>query len=258
MNLKDSGIRYTGWICAPQTGEYTFYMQNNNDAELFLSPTYSDADKQSLIFNTSNSTSWYDTVSAPQFMVGGDWYWIEVHYIKNSATNGRIRVAWSDDGYPIGSSPQIITSNNLRPNTPLATSTPTITTTPTTTDTATATSTPTMVPCVYNGTGILGAYYEDDAPPSFSNLLKVQLDDNIDFDWAYGSPSGIRNDDFAVRWSGYVLPKYPGDYTFYTRTDDGVRLYVDGVRVIDAWGDMSATTKTSDIVTFTTCSRRVL
>ena len=34
----------------------------------------------------------------------------------------------------------------------------------------------------------------------------------------------------------------PGDYEFAVTADDGVRLYVDGVRVIDRWIDQAPTT----------------
>ena len=34
----------------------------------------------------------------------------------------------------------------------------------------------------------------------------------------------------------------PGDYEFAATADDGVRLYVDGVRVIDKWIDQGPTT----------------
>ncbi len=257
-SLRDSGLRYTGWICAPQSADYTFYMINNNDAEIYLSPTYSESNKSSILFHSTNSSTWADRPSGPHYLVGGDWYWFEVHYIKNSNNNGSIRVAWSG-GTDIGGSPVVIDSEFLMPAGALPTSTPTITVTPTVTDTPTPTNTATLAPCTADGTGILGAYYEDYAPPSFSNLVKVQLDDNIDFNWGYGSPSSIRTDDFAVRWTGYVIPKYPGEvYTFYTRSDDGARLYVDGNSIIstNAWRDMSATTYTSDTVSFTTCAAK--
>jgi hypothetical protein len=57
-------------------------------------------------------------------------------------------------------------------------------------------------------------------------------------DWGYGSPaSGIINDDnFSARWVGNFNFD-AGDYQFQARTDDGVRVYIDGLRVIDAWSD---------------------
>ncbi len=44
-----------------------------------------------------------------------------------------------------------------------------------------------------------------------------------------------RDNDFSVRWSGTVTPKYSQTYTFSTQTDDGVRLWVNGQQIIDNW-----------------------
>jgi hypothetical protein len=60
----------------------------------------------------------------------------------------------------------------------------------------------------------------------------------LDVDWGNGSPaSGIVNDDnFSARWVGTFYFD-EGNYVFQTRSDDGVRVYIDGLRVIDAWSD---------------------
>ncbi|GAH97739.1 unnamed protein product, partial [marine sediment metagenome] len=44
----------------------------------------------------------------------------------------------------------------------------------------------------------------------------------------------------AVRWTGWVEARHSESYTFYTRTDDGVRLWVDGKLIIDRWVDQGA------------------
>ena len=38
-----------------------------------------------------------------------------------------------------------------------------------------------------------------------------------------------------VRWSGQVQPFTSESYTFYTTTDEGVRLWVDHLLLIDRW-----------------------
>ncbi|MBN1479230.1 hypothetical protein JXA70_03045 [candidate division KSB1 bacterium] len=40
---------------------------------------------------------------------------------------------------------------------------------------------------------------------------------------------------FSLRWTGHVVPEYSESYTFYTFTDDGVRLWVNGQKLIDDW-----------------------
>jgi hypothetical protein len=38
-----------------------------------------------------------------------------------------------------------------------------------------------------------------------------------------------------VRWSGQVQPRFSGEYTFITSSDDGIRVWVDGSLIIDDW-----------------------
>ena len=42
-------------------------------------------------------------------------------------------------------------------------------------------------------------------------------------------------DNFQIRWSGRIVPRATEAVTFYTQTDDGVRLYINGALVIDHW-----------------------
>jgi hypothetical protein len=44
-----------------------------------------------------------------------------------------------------------------------------------------------------------------------------------------------------VRWTGEVEPLYSETYTFYTTSDDGVRLWVNSQLVVDSWIDQSPT-----------------
>ncbi len=48
-------------------------------------------------------------------------------------------------------------------------------------------------------------------------------------------------DTFTVRWAGKVEPLYSQTYTFYTTTDDGVRLWVNNQLIIDKWIDQGPT-----------------
>jgi hypothetical protein len=70
----------------------------------------------------------------------------------------------------------------------------------------------------------------------------VRIDPTVDYDWGSGSPDpSISSDHFTVRWTGAVQPQFNEPYTFYTTTDDGVRLWVNGQLIIDEWVDQSAT-----------------
>jgi hypothetical protein len=76
----------------------------------------------------------------------------------------------------------------------------------------------------------------------------TRYDAAVDFDWGNGSPgAGVPADNFSVRWTR-TLGFTPGTYRFYASCDDGVRVLVDGVRVVNAWRDQNLpNTTTGDI-----------
>jgi len=66
-------------------------------------------------------------------------------------------------------------------------------------------------------------------------MADVQIADSINFDWGRKSPSTqIRNDRFSARWTSKNIFEQ-GLYRFYTDSDDGVRIFVDGEKVLDHW-----------------------
>ncbi len=66
---------------------------------------------------------------------------------------------------------------------------------------------------------------------------------DVSYNYGSGAPSGtnLPNDNFSVTWTRAVALSAPGAVKVDTSTDDGVRAFVDGQRVIDAWVDGSAT-----------------
>jgi len=64
----------------------------------------------------------------------------------------------------------------------------------------------------------------------------------VNFDWGSGSPdASIGADTFSARWMGQVQAQFTETYTFYTVSDDGVRLWVNGQLVVDSWVDQGPT-----------------
>ncbi len=47
--------------------------------------------------------------------------------------------------------------------------------------------------------------------------------------------AALAGDTYSVRWTGFVQPHFSQTYTFRTNTDDGVRLWVNGVQIINRW-----------------------
>ena len=62
-------------------------------------------------------------------------------------------------------------------------------------------------------------------------------DSNIDFNWGSGAPAaGLPSDNFSVRWTRQLVYS-AGTYRFTVEVDDGARVWVDGVLIIDQWRD---------------------
>ena len=75
----------------------------------------------------------------------------------------------------------------------------------------------------------------------------VRNDRAIAFNWGLGWPNPkISADHFSVRWTRTVNLNQ-GTYRFSVRTDDGARLFVDNVLVIDQWHPASGETYVVDV-----------
>lgn len=87
------------------------------------------------------------------------------------------------------------------------------------------------------GTGLSATYFDN---RDFTGASVTRIDPTIDFTWTGSPASGIGVDTFSVRWTGQVQPQFTGTYTFYTVSDDGVRLWVNGQQLVDRWTNHSA------------------
>jgi hypothetical protein len=78
----------------------------------------------------------------------------------------------------------------------------------------------------------LGSYYNG---INFDTLVFTRYDDTINFNWRTKSPDPrIDSDNFSIRWQGnFYFDSYL--YEFTAIADDGVRVYLDGEKIIDAW-----------------------
>lgn len=80
-----------------------------------------------------------------------------------------------------------------------------------------------------------GAYIAD--PNLQGQPVLIRNDQDINFDWGTGAPAaGMPVNNFSVIWIR-TLSFVTSAYRFNAVVDDGMRLYVDGVLVIDAWQD---------------------
>lgn len=67
---------------------------------------------------------------------------------------------------------------------------------------------------------------------------KVVVDNEVNFMWNDKGPfEDFPENNFSVRWTGYLKPDKSETYTFDVGSDDGVRLYIDDELVINDWSD---------------------
>ncbi|RKH46060.1 DNRLRE domain-containing protein [Corallococcus sicarius] len=104
------------------------------------------------------------------------------------------------------------------------------------------------LPTSSGGTGLLGQYFTG---ANFQTLTVERTDPTVNFDWTTNAPvSGVPADGFSVRWTGQVMPLYSQTYTFFTQSDDGVRLWVNGQQLVNNWTD-HASVENSGTITLT-------
>lgn len=81
--------------------------------------------------------------------------------------------------------------------------------------------------------GLRAEYFAD---VGFRRFRLSRVERTVNHSWEGAAPApGMPADHFSVRWTGKVTPRSSGLYSFSTVTDDGVRLWVNGQKLIDNW-----------------------
>jgi hypothetical protein len=98
------------------------------------------------------------------------------------------------------------------------------------------------------GLGLHGEYFNN--PDLTGAPVAVRDDSQIDFDWAEIAPiDGVPREGFSVRWTGKTVPRVSGDHTFLVAVTGAVRLFVNGVLLIDHWQEPTEITTYQGIAT---------
>jgi len=99
------------------------------------------------------------------------------------------------------------------------------------------------------GAGLTGQYftnsssiYSNSANFNPANLFRTTNDATINFVWSPATVPNLSNGFYTVRWTGQVEPQYSETYVFETRTDDGLKLWVNDQLLIDRWQNQGSTT----------------
>lgn len=81
--------------------------------------------------------------------------------------------------------------------------------------------------------GLQADYYNG---MNFEEKVYSRIEKQIDFWWLKQTPApGVNAEDFSVRWTGKLRAPATGVYTFSVRADDGIRLWIGNMLVLDEW-----------------------
>jgi len=93
--------------------------------------------------------------------------------------------------------------------------------------------------------GLIAEYYNS---PALDWLACFEVDPNIDYNWDTNSPAnGVGPDWFSARWTGQLQPRYSETYTLTALSDDGIRVWVNDVLLIENWSDHPKTEDSGDV-----------
>jgi hypothetical protein len=104
----------------------------------------------------------------------------------------------------------------------------------------------TYVPAVDSGSGLLAEFF---VGTHHEEKVLHRIDPTVDFRFGQEGPAPeLPVDGWSSRWTGWVQPRHSGRYTFITRTDDGARLWVNGVQLIEDWNNHGTVENSGTIV----------
>jgi YVTN family beta-propeller protein len=209
--VDNFSVRWSGTLVAPSAGSYTFQTYSDDGIRVWINGT-------ALINHWTDHGPTTDT-SAVITLSAGQVVSVVVEYYE-AGGSAVARLRWRTPG---------TASHVAIPKTSLF---------------ADGVLTP---PVVTQGNGLTARYFNNVTLAGTPALTRTEA---VDFDWGTGSPgAGVNVDNFSVRWTGTVQTPIAGAYRFQTVSDDGVRLWVNGVPLIDNWSDHGPTTDTSATIT---------
>lgn len=95
------------------------------------------------------------------------------------------------------------------------------------------------------GLGVTAQYFSD---TELTSLVASRIENSLNQDWGTGVPVvGLNADQFSARFTGQVEAKSTGLHTFSLSTEVGARLWINGVKAIDRWTDISIAGATAQL-----------
>ncbi len=95
--------------------------------------------------------------------------------------------------------------------------------------------------------GITTAFYPNrqwNSEPTF-----VRVERNINLDFMTADSTSFPQQEFSVEWSGWLRTDRDGEYRFYTTSDDGSAIEIDGHVVLDNGGVHAAALREATLAT---------
>jgi len=81
--------------------------------------------------------------------------------------------------------------------------------------------------------GLKADYYDG---TNFDRFVGTKIETNIDYYWNETAPfQNMNPNECSVRWTGRLKAPATGEFTFSARVDDGIRVWVGNVQIIDNW-----------------------
>ncbi|MEK7122602.1 MAG: PA14 domain-containing protein, partial [Patescibacteria group bacterium] len=199
-------VRWTGWIEAPTTDDYTFTVRVDDGVRLWI-------DDELLLNEWRRVSEYMVEFRFEKRMEKGKRRPIKVEYFEFDKPAG-IQLFWEKNGKPREPVPR----SALYP-------------------TAVVSQPSQTVPVSGTGTGLYAEYFSD---PNHSSLAASRVDSRIDFMWDYNAPTpSLPSDWFSARWTGWIEAPQTADYTFTVRVDDGIRLWIGEEKILDRWHRVS-------------------
>ncbi len=192
--------RWTGQITVPTSDTYTFSLTGDDGVRLWI-------DDKLVIDGWRDQDS--RNYQASTTLTAGKAYNLRLEYYENWG-DAVVKLSWKT---PSGTSGSIGTSAPSQPA-------------------------PSLTPIASPGLAL--TYYRYDGNGNLTTQLYSTTSPNIDYDWMQAAPNAyVPADRWGATWQGNVTVPTTGTYTFTTHSDDGIRVWVNGQQIIDAWNDHS-------------------
>ena len=204
LNVADNyGSRIRGYICAPQTGTYIFWVAGDDNSELWLSTDSTPANKVRIanIDGWTNFREWgkYPSQKSAQIILqAGQKYYVEALQ-KEGGGGDNLSVQWQ---LPDATMETPIAGSHLSPYVD-------------TTKTIAAVGTGTMLREQWDNVGGTGIA---DIPLQVKPTSSAQIT-------SFEGPLNVA-DNYGSRIRGYICPSQTGTYTFWLATDDAGELWL--------------------------------